>query len=53
VVGIVLILFAVLNTDDVGVDFIADTVSAPLILVIFLSALFGFVIGWLVRRHRG
>jgi uncharacterized integral membrane protein len=53
VVGFVLILFAVLNTDDVGVDFIADTVSAPLILVIFLSALFGFVIGWLVRRHRG
>jgi len=52
VVGLILLIFAVLNTDDVGVDFIADTVSAPLILVIFLSALFGFVIGWFAHHRR-
>jgi len=51
VLGILLLLFAVLNTDDVGVDFVADTVKAPLILVIFLSALLGFIIGWFVARR--
>ena len=51
VLGLVLLLFAVLNTDEIGVDFIADTVKAPLILVIFLSALLGFVIGWFVGRR--
>jgi len=51
VFALLLLVFAVLNTDDVGVDFVADTVNAPLILVIFLSALLGFVIGWFVRRH--
>ena len=51
VLGLVLLLFAVLNTDEIGVDFIADTVKAPLILVIFLAALLGFVIGWFVGRR--
>ena len=51
VLGILLLLFAVLNTDDVGVDFVADTVKAPLILVIFLSALLGFIIGFFVARR--
>ena len=52
VLGLVLLLFAVLNTDEIGVDFIADTVKAPLILVIFLSALLGFAIGWFVARRK-
>ena len=51
VLGLLLLVFAVLNTDNVGVDFIADTVKAPLIIVIFLSALLGFVIGWFLRRR--
>ncbi len=34
VLGAVLVLFALLNTHEVGVDWIFDTVSAPLILVI-------------------
>jgi uncharacterized integral membrane protein len=51
--GLLLLLFGVLNTDDVGVDFIIDTVKAPLILVIALSATLGLVIGILLRgRHR-
>src|SRR5258708_30972230 len=50
--ALLLILFGLLNTDDVGVDFIVDTVKAPLILVIALSAALGLVIGMLLRgRH--
>jgi uncharacterized integral membrane protein len=51
--AVVLVVFALLNTDDVRVDFLVNTVRAPLILVIFLCALLGFVIGWLVGRRRG
>jgi uncharacterized integral membrane protein len=47
----VLILFAVLNTHDVGVDWIFDTVSAPMIVVIGVAALLGFAIGFLLRGH--
>ena len=47
----VLVLFAVLNTHDVGVDWIFDTVSAPMILVIAVSAAIGFGMGFLVRGH--
>jgi uncharacterized integral membrane protein len=47
----VLILFAVLNTHKVGVDWIFDTVSAPMIVVIGISALLGFAIGFLLRGH--
>jgi uncharacterized integral membrane protein len=46
-----LLLFALLNTHDVGVDWIFDTVNVPMILVIAVSALLGFAIGFLVRVH--
>jgi uncharacterized integral membrane protein len=49
--GAVLVLFALLNTHDVGVDWIFDTVSAPMILVIAVSAVIGFLMGFLVRGH--
>lgn len=52
VVALLLLLFAVLNTKEVGVDFVADTFRAPLIVVIFLSALLGFVIGWFLGRRK-
>jgi uncharacterized integral membrane protein len=55
VVGIcvlLLVIFALVNLDDVSVDFAADTVEAPLVLVIVVCALLGFVIGWLVGRRR-
>ena len=56
VVGIclvVLAVFALVNIDDVRVDFVFETVRAPLVLVIVVCALLGFVIGWVVghRRH--
>jgi uncharacterized integral membrane protein len=47
----ILVLFALLNTHEVGVDFIFNTWSAPMILVIVISALIGFAIGFLVRGH--
>ena len=46
-----LVLFALLNTDEVGVDWVLNTWSAPLILVIAISAVVGFAIGFLVRGH--
>jgi uncharacterized integral membrane protein len=51
VLGVVLVLFALLNTHDVGVDWLFDTVSAPMIVVIGVSALLGFAIGFIVRGH--
>lgn len=52
VLALILVVFALLNTDEVGVDFIFNTWSAPLILVILISAVIGFAIGYLVKGHR-
>ena len=46
-----LVVFALLNTHEVGVDWVFDTVRAPMILVIVLSAVLGFAIGFVVRSH--
>jgi uncharacterized integral membrane protein len=51
VLAAVLVLFALLNTHEVGVDFIFNTWSASLIVVILISAVIGFAIGFLVRGH--
>ena len=47
-----LLVFAILNTDEVAVDFVFDTVRAPLVLLIAICALLGFAIGWFVGRRR-
>jgi uncharacterized integral membrane protein len=47
----VLLAFGLLNTHEVGVDWLFDTWSAPMILVILISAAFGFAMGFLVRGH--
>ena len=52
VCAVVLLVFALLNTDEARVDFLFDSVSAPLVLVIVVCALLGFVIGWFVGRRR-
>jgi len=49
--GVVLVLFALLNTHEVGVDWLFNTWSAPMILVIAVSAAIGFGMGFLVRGH--
>ena len=51
VCAVILLVFALLNTDEVHVDFLFDSVSAPLVVVIVLCALLGFVIGWFVGRR--
>ena len=51
VLAAVLVLFALLNTHEVGVDWAFNTWSAPMILVILISAVIGFAMGFLVRGH--
>jgi uncharacterized integral membrane protein len=52
VVAIILLVFALVNLDDVPIDFVVDTVKTPLILVIVICAALGFVLGWFVGRRR-
>jgi len=52
VLGAILLIFALLNTDEVGVDFIVDTVTAPLIVVVVVAAALGAAIGALAA-YRG
>jgi uncharacterized integral membrane protein len=44
-------LFAVLNLNDVRVDWIIGSGKAPLIIVIVVSALFGIVLTYLAERR--
>jgi uncharacterized integral membrane protein len=46
-------LFALLNVDEVEVNWILGTWSTPLIIVIALSFLVGAAAGFLVARRRG
>jgi uncharacterized integral membrane protein len=52
VLGVVLVLFAGLNTDEVSVDWILGSWETPLIVVILLGGVLGFAMGWLVRGRR-
>ncbi len=51
VLGVLLTLFAVLNSQSVRVHFIVSTVSTPLIVVIAICSLIGMLIGWMVSRR--
>jgi uncharacterized integral membrane protein len=46
-------VFAVLNIDEVEVNWILGTWSTPLIIVIALSVVLGAGLGYLVGRRRG
>jgi uncharacterized integral membrane protein len=46
-------VFAVLNLDEVDVNWILGTWSTPLIIVIALSIVLGAGLGYLVGRRRG
>jgi uncharacterized integral membrane protein len=46
-------IFAVLNFDEVDVNWVFGTWSTPLIVVIALSFLLGSGVGFLVARRRG
>ncbi|HUA12586.1 MAG TPA: lipopolysaccharide assembly protein LapA domain-containing protein [Solirubrobacteraceae bacterium] len=51
-VGAIVVLFAVLNTGSVEVNWIIGKGSAPLIVVIVLSVLVGIVCCYLIERLR-
>jgi lipopolysaccharide assembly protein A len=46
------VLFALLNTDEVDVNWILGTWSTPLIVVIAVSMVIGAGLGFLVARRR-
>jgi uncharacterized integral membrane protein len=52
VLGGLLVLFAILNSQTVEVHLIATTVHMPLIVVIVVCGLIGAALGWLVFRRR-
>ena len=46
------VVFAVLNLDEVGVNWIVGTWDTPLIIVIAISVLVGAALGYLAARSR-
>jgi uncharacterized integral membrane protein len=50
--GVYIVLFAVLNTQDVTIHWVFGTSRTPLIVAIVLSAVLGFVLGLAVPRLR-
>ena len=51
VLGAVLVLFAVLNSQDVRVHWLVTTTTGPLIIVILICGALGFAAGWLLVRR--
>ena len=52
-IGALVAVFAVLNLDEVQVNWIVGTVSTPLIVVIGITFLLGAVLGWIAHAARG
>jgi uncharacterized integral membrane protein len=50
-IAVVATLFAVLNVDEVKVDWVIGSGHAPLIVVIVISALVGVVLTYLAERR--
>jgi len=52
VCAVLLVLFFVLNLQDVTVHLLVATVDMPLIVALVIAALLGLALGWLVPRLR-
>ena len=52
VCAVLLVLFFVLNLQDVRVHLLIATVDMPLIIALVIAALLGLLLGWLVPRLR-
>lgn len=52
-VAAVLVLWALANTEEVAVDWLIDTTSGPLVVVIAISAALGFLLGVAATWRRG
>ena len=53
VIAGVLALWAFANTDEVAVDWLVDTTTGPLVVVIAISALLGFLLGAVATWRQG
>lgn len=53
VIAGLLALWAFANDDEVAVDWLVDTTSAPLVVVIAISALLGFLLGAVATWSQG
>jgi uncharacterized integral membrane protein len=49
---VVIVVFALANTQDATIDFVFGDITLPLFVVIAVIGLIGFGAGWLVRGHR-
>lgn len=52
VLGVLLALFAVLNSQSVRIHWIVTTTRLPMIVVIVGCGLIGAICSWLIARHR-
>lgn len=52
ILGVILIVFILLNSQEVEINFIVGTATAPLIFALAIAALLGFAVGWLAPRVR-
>jgi len=52
IVGVVLVLFMALNSQEVEVKFIFGTAQMPLIFALLVAAALGALVGWAVPRIR-
>ncbi len=50
-VAVLLIVFAIANNQKVEVHFLVATADTPLVIVIVIAFLLGFILGNLVRRR--
>ncbi len=53
VIVAVLVLWALANTEEVAVDWLFDTTTGPLVVVIAISAALGFLLGAVATWRRG
>jgi uncharacterized integral membrane protein len=47
-----LLLFVLLNTQKVEVDFLVTTATVPLVFALLIAGLLGALVGWLLPRVR-
>lgn len=52
VVGVLIVVFAVINTNDVRVHWLVTTTTTPLIVVIVVSFVLGLAGGYLLKGRR-
>ena len=52
IIGAILIVFILLNSQEVEIDFIVGNATAPLVFALAIAGLLGFAVGWLAPRLR-